>query len=102
MKKIAVILLLLCCFFTNIVNAESLILEYDGGIHNYTGDVYKLVVNGKTLTDLPLNPIIFNDRAVVPVREVFEALGATVVYNTNTSTVTIDYGKTTVKLTIGS
>lgn len=101
MKKIAVTLLLIYCLFMNTVFAESLILEYDGGVHNYTGDVYKLVVNGETLEDLPLNPIIFNERAVVPVREVFEALGATVVYNGTNNTVRVDYGNNNVVLTIG-
>ncbi len=101
MKKIAVTLLLIYCLFMNTVFAESMILEYDGGVHNYTGDVYKLVVNGKTLTDLPLNPIIFNNRAVVPVREVFEALGATVIYNGNNNSVTVNYGTKKVVLTIG-
>lgn len=104
MKKIAVALIILYCFFVNTfftVFAESMILEYDGGVHNYTGDVYKLVINGETLTDLPMNPIIFNDRAVVPVREVFEALGATVVYNGNNNSVTVNYGTKKVVLTIG-
>ena len=101
MKKIAVTLLLIYCLFMNTVFAESIILEYDGGVHNYTGDVYKLVVNGKTLEDLPLNPIIFNNRAVVPVREVFEALGATVIYNGNNNSVTVNYGTKKVVLTIG-
>lgn len=102
MKKIAVALVLLYCFFINTVFAESLLLEYDGGIHNYTGDVYSLVINGKTLENLPLNPIIFNDRAVVPVREVFEALGATVNYFANDGTVKVNYGTKKVVLTIGS
>lgn len=102
MKKIAVALILLYCFFmNNFVYAATMVLEYDGEVHEYTGDVYKLVVNGKTLTDLPLDPIIFNNRAVVPVREVFEALGATVIYNPNNNTVRVNYGKNTVVLTIG-
>ena len=102
MKKIALMLLLFCCFFAKTAFAESLILEYDGGVHNYTGDVYKLVVNGRTLTDLPLNPIFFNERAVVPVREVFEALGATVDYSYRENTVTINYKSNTVVLEIGT
>lgn len=101
MKKIAVTLLLLYCFFMNTAFAETMILEYDGGTHTYTGDVYTLVVNGKTLTNLPLNPIIFNDRAVVPVREVFEALGASVLYSASDNSVKVVYRNKTVKLTIG-
>lgn len=102
MKKIAITLFVLCCFLINTAYAESLLLEYDGGIHNYTGSVYELKVNGKTLTDLPLEPIIFNDRALVPVREVFEGLGATVNYIESDKTIRITYGRKTVKLQIGS
>lgn len=102
MKKIAVTLVLLYCFFVNTVFAESLLLEYDGGIHNYTGDVYSLVVNGKKLENLPLNPIIFNDRALVPVREVFEALGATVTYISANKSVKVIYGTKKVVFTVGS
>lgn len=102
MKKMAVTLILLYCFFVNTVFAESIFLEYDGGIHTYTGDVYSLVINGNKLENLPLNPIIFNDRAVVPVREVFEALGATVNYVASNNTVEVYYGSQTVILTIGT
>lgn len=102
MKKIAVILALLCSFFTNMVSAASLILEYDGSVHNYTGAVYNLEINGRLLTDLPLEPIIFNDRALVPVREVFEALGAKVLYDDTDKSIDISYGTKTVKLQIDS
>ncbi len=102
MKKMAITLFLLCCFLMNTVASASLLLEYDGGIHNYTGAVYDLKVNGKTLSDLPLEPIIFNDRALVPVREVFEALGAEVDYEETDKSITIDYDDTTVRLRIGS
>ncbi len=100
MKKIATMLLLLCCFFMNTAASASIILEYDGGIRNYTGPICKLYVNDKELTDLPLEPIIFNDRALVPVREVFEALGATVTYSVANQEIQILYGKKTVKIWI--
>ena len=102
MKKIAVTLMLMCCFLINTVASASMILEYDGGVHNYTGAVYELAVNGKTLSDLPLEPIIFNDRALVPVREVFEALGAKVDYEESDKSIIISYGKKSVGLKIGS
>ena len=101
MRKLAITLLLLCSLFVNTAFAESMILEYDGSVHNYTGDVYALVVNGKTLNNLPLNPIIFNERAVVPVREVFEALGATVNYYGDKNLVEIQYGDRNVKMVVG-
>lgn len=102
MRKIAVILALLCSFFTEAVSAASLILEYDGSVHNYNGAVYELEINGKLLTNLPLEPIIFNDRALVPVREVFEGLGAEVLYNDTDKSIDISYGETTVELQIDS
>lgn len=102
MKKIAITLCVLCCFLVNTAYAASMLLEYDGGIHNYTGAVYELKINGKTITDLPLEPIIFNDRALVPVREVFEELGATVNYYDTDKVIRISYGSKTVKLQIGS
>ena len=57
----------------------SMMLEYDGSLHSYTGSVYELEVNGSKVTSA-MEPIIFNDRALVPVREVCEALGAAVEY----------------------
>lgn len=97
MKKLAFIGILICGFLFGATAFGAMILEYDGGVHNYTGSVYSLFVNGKELTNLPLEPIIFNDRALVPVREVFEELGATVSYKDEKKEITIKYsGKKTV------
>ena len=102
MRKFATALILMCCLFVNTVASAAMILEYDGGVHNYTGNVYSLSVNGKTLSDLPLEPIIFNNRALVPVREIFEALGAKVDYDGSDRSVTVSYGKRQVWLKIDS
>ena len=81
MRKIGISIIatavFLFCSLTLATAAESMILEYDGGTHEYNGEVYSLVVNNQLL-DPPLSPIIFNDRALVPVREIFEEVGATV------------------------
>ncbi len=61
-------------------SAEQMMLEYDGATHFYDGAVYNLVVNSHTV-ETPMEPIIFNDRALVPVREIFEEMGAQVNYN---------------------
>ena len=74
-------------------------LEYDGGTHEYNGAFYSLVVNNQ-LIDTPLEPIIFNDRALVPVREIFEEVGAEVDYINETQTVEVKGDNTDVKLRI--
>lgn len=58
-------------------------------------------LDGKTLSfDVP--PQIINDRTMVPLRAIFEALGASVEWNQETKTVTSTKGDTTIKLTIDS
>lgn len=92
MRKIGISIIatavFLFCSLTLATAAESMILEYDGGTHEYNGEVYSLVVNNQLL-DPPLSPIIFNDRALVPVREIFEEVGATVNYINDTQTIEV-------------
>ena len=102
MKRIAVVLMVFCCVLFGAKASAAMILEYDGGVHNYTGSIFSLSVNGKELTNLPLAPIIFNDRALVPVREVFEALGATVLYEGDTKKITVKYNGKKGVIQIGS
>ena len=72
---------------------------YDGGTHLYTGSVYDLYVNNSKIT-AEIEPIIFNDHALVPVREVFEKCGATVDYEQSTRTVSIDYYDMNIEMSI--
>lgn len=58
-------------------------------------------INGRQL-NFDVAPVIENDRVLVPLRAIFEALGAEVEWNANTQTVTAVRGPTTVVLTIGS
>ena len=102
MKRIAFLLAIICCFLFAGAASAAMILEYDGGVHNYTGSVFSLYVNGKELKELPLEPIIFNNRALVPVREVFEALGATVLYEGETKKITVTYNGKKSVIQIGS
>ncbi|MDD6214457.1 MAG: N-acetylmuramoyl-L-alanine amidase [Firmicutes bacterium] len=100
MKKIAVTIMVLFCLLFNTAAQAAMVLEYDGKVQNYSGTIYSLCVNGVQLDDLPLEPIIFNDRAVVPVREVFETLGAKVDYDLGK--ISVKLGNTTVELQIDS
>ena len=94
---IATLIIMLCGM--SYANAEGVMLEYDGGTHEYNGEFYSLVVNNQ-LIDPPLAPIIFNDRALVPVREIFEEVGAEVSYINETQTVEVKGANTDVTLRI--
>lgn len=102
MKKLILALLLIITTCIASAGAAPMILEYDGSVRNYSGNIYDLEVNGKMLTNLPLEPIIFNDRALVPVREIFEAMGATVTYDDSEKSVTIVHRNSSVYLMIDS
>ncbi|WP_422879768.1 copper amine oxidase N-terminal domain-containing protein [Neomoorella thermoacetica] len=57
-------------------------------------------VDGQSL-NLEQPPTIENDRILVPLREIFEALGAQVDWKADTQTVNVAKGNTTLSLTIG-
>lgn len=88
LKLITVLVFLLTVLGASSSFAESMMLEYDGGVYPYDGAIYKLMVNNKSVQSA-LEPIVFNDRALVPVRDVFEEVGATVRYNSVTQTVEV-------------
>ncbi len=63
-------------------------------------EVITLKVNGIVVeTDTP--PYIRNDRTMVPMRAIFEALGAIVTWNDDTKTARGVKGETTVEITVG-
>lgn len=89
MKRILSLLLAMIIFGFNLpVSAKGIEIYYDDEYYTYTDTLYKLIVNGKQL-EVPLEPITFNNRSVVPVREVFEALGAKVDWDGKTREVKI-------------
>ncbi|RKL63250.1 copper amine oxidase N-terminal domain-containing protein [Thermoanaerobacteraceae bacterium SP2] len=60
-----------------------------------------VTLNGEQLQfDVP--PVLENGRVLVPLRAIFEALGATIDWDGTTSTVTATKGSDTVKLTVGN
>lgn len=66
----------------------------------YANDEIKVSING-VLQKYDQPPVIVNDRTLVPLRGIFEALGANVAWDDASSTVTASKGNTTIKLTIG-
>lgn len=89
MKKIFFVtafVVLLCLSFMN-VNAEQ--IYYNDEYHYYDAGEIGLKVNGASVTELPMYPVIINDSTMVPVREVFEALGSQVIWHDDTCQVEI-------------
>ena len=61
----------------------------------------RVLINGKNiLFNQP--PVIVDGRTLVPLRAIFEAMGASVDWNNSTKTATSKLGSTTIQLTIGS
>ncbi len=79
-----------------------IILQYNNESHTYTAEPINLIVNDSLLVDLPLEPVIINDRTLVPAREVFEELGAIVDYKPLSREVFIGYKNNLIVLTIDS
>lgn len=101
----AVTILLSLILTVSAAKAElfSAVLTYDGAEHAYTGTNFKIFVEKKQI-NTPIPPIVLeNGRSVVPVREIFEELGATVTWiDASPQRVKISLGGSSVVLTIGN
>ena len=75
-------------------NKQSLIVESNQGI-------IAVSLNGENI-NFDVAPRIINDRTMVPLRAIFEALGATVDWNGDTQTVTSTRDEITISLTINN
>lgn len=64
-------------------------------------DIIKVLLNGKYL-EMDTNPVIINDRTLVPMRAIFEALGAKVSWDGATSTATAVKGFEKMTVQIGA
>ncbi|MCH5213387.1 MAG: hypothetical protein J1G06_10270 [Oscillospiraceae bacterium] len=64
-------------------------------------DIIKVYVDGEQLS-FDVDPIIENERTLVPMRAIFEALGAEVTWDQDTRTASAVKGKDTVDITIDS
>lgn len=65
-------------------------------------DIVTVTVDGETVQFLNQDPVIVDGRTLVPVRGVFEALGAEVEWIGETSQVVVTAGETTITLTLDS
>ena len=92
MKKGIVLIFDILSFLINLTvsGAQNLTITCDGMVYEYTGNIFTLKVNGEIIdTDLP--PIIIDGRSLVPVRAIFEKLGAKVLWDDPNKTATVSY-----------
>lgn len=75
-------------------------LNYDNKVYTYTEEAVYLKVNGQTLSNLTMPPIIMNGNTLVPAREVFEKVGASVAWKDKEQEVDVLYKNTFVVMHI--
>lgn len=107
LKRIAAFVLCLVFIIPHIAFASNnryitLNLRYDYQDHYYNAEEVFVSIDGKKLTDLPMPPIILKGYSLVPAREVFEGLGAKVVWQKEVEQVFVTYGSNKVVIPIGA
>ncbi len=70
---------LMCLCISVAVSADS--LYYNDQYNYYDAGEIGLKINGKTINGLTMHPVIINDYTMVPLRDVFEALGNKVIWH---------------------
>lgn len=100
-KLVTALFLSLLCFTFTFAGAASYTLYYGGAQHEYNGNSYKLYIDGNQIYP-SVEPLIFNDYTLVPIRDVFEEIGAHVNYINLTQQIYINYNSNNLRLQIGS
>ena len=99
------LMFLFILFFSTVaysaIDYVCLNLNYDGKTHQYVEQKVTLKINGKEMKNLTMPPIIINNLTLVPAREVFQEVGATVDWDKSTYKVTVNYNGKKVVLKIG-
>lgn len=104
-QVISILMLFILLFSTNVSAANryiNLTLRYDYTDHKYNAEEVFVAIDGKKLTNLTMPPIILNGYTLVPAREVFEGIGATVEWKKDLEQVYVKYNNTLVVIPIDS
>jgi N-acetylmuramoyl-L-alanine amidase len=83
-------------------NTVDMNLVYDGANHAYSAEEVTIKVNGDKITNMDVPPVIIDSRTLVPVRAIFEKMGAEVTWNASTQQVYIVKNNDIVDLKIDS
>ena len=96
-----IVWLIICVLMMNMNVCAAQQIYYNDEYHDYDGGEIKLIVGGKALQNLPMQPVIIDGRTLVPVREVFEAMGSDVIWHDDTCQVEIAANGVSVLIKIG-
>jgi len=93
-KKITFLFITFLIVLSSLVNTFAFkvvktTLEYDGANHYYEAFEVNVMVNGNLIEEYNTIPIILNSRTLVPVRDIFERLGAEISWSDPERKVTI-------------
>lgn len=105
-KKLLVSVITFLLLFTQAAYASNryinLTLTYDYQSHKYIAEEVFVSIDGTKLTNLSMPPIILNNYTLVPAREVFEAVGASVDWKKDIEQVYITYNDTLAVIPVNS
>lgn len=105
MRRLLLLTILTAAAFS-LITATALAAEmnliYDEVYHYYNEDDVFLEINGTPIETEEMPPVVIKDKTLVPVREVFEALGADVSWLNDTQQTKITYNGSEVLFTVGS
>ncbi len=82
------------------IKVVSMDLTYDGRTVAYKAKEVKVLVDGNELQDLDMPAVIIEDRTLVPLRAIFEAMGASVSWDGSLKKITAEYGDSTIVMFI--
>jgi len=100
-KKILFVAVFTIILAFSLINVNAEQIYYNDEYHTYEAGVIGLRVNGSDITNLPMYPVIIDNYTMVPVREVFQAMGSQVIWHDATCQVEVLYDGTSVLTKIG-
>ena len=77
--------------FGETVRVIQIDLTYNGKTVQYREQEVSVIVDGKRLENLDMPAVIIDDRTLVPLRAIFESMGASVSWDGDTQKITADF-----------
>ncbi|MDD5944674.1 MAG: stalk domain-containing protein, partial [Clostridia bacterium] len=101
---ITLLITLLMCTgaFAETIKSVKLNLTYDGKTVEYRAKEVHVFVDGTELTDLDMPAVIIEDRTLVPLRAIFEAMGAKVSWDSKLQKITAEFDTKTIIMFINN